>query len=65
MLFEHIGLSDQNRSLDLVACWNPPLTSPFVDSCIGTALDEEIEQEADCFGFLFDRLGITYRAAKM
>jgi prolyl oligopeptidase len=27
---------------------------------IGTALDEEIEQTADVFGFLFDQLGIRY-----
>jgi prolyl oligopeptidase len=31
---------------------------------IGTALDEEIEQSADVFGFLFDQLGIRYAAAK-
>jgi prolyl oligopeptidase len=30
---------------------------------IGTALDEEIEQQADADSFLFDQLGITYRAA--
>ncbi len=28
----------------------------------GTALDEEIEQEADMFGFLFDQLGVRYKA---
>jgi prolyl oligopeptidase len=28
---------------------------------IGTALDEEIEQQADVFSFLFDQLGIQYR----
>ncbi len=27
---------------------------------IGTALDEEIEQDADFFSFLFDQLGIKY-----
>jgi prolyl oligopeptidase len=27
---------------------------------IGTALDEEIEQDADVFSFLFDQLGISY-----
>jgi prolyl oligopeptidase len=30
---------------------------------IGTALDEEIEQDADVFGFLFDQLGIRYLPA--
>jgi prolyl oligopeptidase len=29
---------------------------------IGTALDEEIEQQADFFSFLFDQLGIKYSA---
>jgi len=27
---------------------------------IGTALDEQIEQDADLFSFLFDQLGIKY-----
>lgn len=31
---------------------------------IGTALDEEIEQGADVFSFLFDQLGIKYAAAE-
>jgi prolyl oligopeptidase len=30
---------------------------------IGTALDEEIEQGADVYSFLFDQLGINYTAA--
>jgi prolyl oligopeptidase len=30
---------------------------------IGTALDEEIEQDADVFSFLFDQLGIRYAPA--
>ncbi len=30
----------------------------------GTALSERIEQQVDVFAFLFDRLGIQYRAAK-
>jgi prolyl oligopeptidase len=30
---------------------------------IGTALDEEIEQDADVFSFLFDQLGIQYTPA--
>jgi prolyl oligopeptidase len=29
---------------------------------IGTALDEELEQGADVFSFLFDQLGIKYTA---
>jgi len=29
---------------------------------IGTSLDEEIEQTADIFSFLFDQLGIKYAA---
>jgi prolyl oligopeptidase len=28
---------------------------------IGTALDEEIEQGADLYSFLFDQLGIPYQ----
>jgi prolyl oligopeptidase len=32
---------------------------------MGTALDEAIEQDADCFSFLFDQLGIDYTAAGM
>jgi prolyl oligopeptidase len=28
----------------------------------GTALDEQIEEQADVFSFLFDQLGIQYRA---
>jgi prolyl oligopeptidase len=31
---------------------------------IGTALNEEIEQDADVFSFLFDQLGIAYSTAK-
>ena len=31
---------------------------------IGTALDEQIEEDADVFGFLFDQLGIQYTAGK-
>jgi len=31
---------------------------------IGTALDEEIEQDADVYAFLFDQLGINYTAGK-
>ena len=31
---------------------------------IGTALDEQIEQGADVFSFLFDQLGIKYTAAR-
>ena len=31
---------------------------------IGTALDEEIEQNADVFSFLFDQLGVAYVAVK-
>jgi prolyl oligopeptidase len=31
---------------------------------IGTALDEQIEQDADMFGFLFDQLGIQYNAGQ-
>jgi len=31
---------------------------------IGTALDEEIEEEADQFSFLFDQLGVKYAAEK-
>ena len=31
---------------------------------IGTALDEEIEQNADVFSFLFDQLGVPYVAVK-
>ncbi|HYA22793.1 MAG TPA: prolyl oligopeptidase family serine peptidase [Terriglobales bacterium] len=30
---------------------------------IGTAMDERIEQDADVFSFLFDQLGIQYKAA--
>jgi prolyl oligopeptidase len=30
---------------------------------IGTALDEQIEEAADVFSFLFDQLGIKYAAA--
>jgi prolyl oligopeptidase len=31
---------------------------------IGTALNEEIAQEADVFAFLFDQLGMSYRAVQ-
>ena len=31
---------------------------------IGTALDEQIEEQADVFSFLFDQLGIKYEAQK-
>ncbi len=31
---------------------------------IGTALNEEIAQEADVFAFLFDQLGMSYTAAQ-
>ena len=37
-------------------------TSSPPGTAIGTALDEEIEQEADMFSFLFDQLGIRYVA---
>jgi len=30
---------------------------------IGTALDEQIEQSADVFSFLFDQLGVKYAEA--
>lgn len=30
---------------------------------IGTALDEQIEQDSDVFSFLFDQLGIEYAPA--
>jgi hypothetical protein len=30
---------------------------------IGAPLDEQIEQDADGFGFLFDRLGVQYAPA--
>jgi hypothetical protein len=32
---------------------------------IGTALDEEIEERADVFSFLFDQLEIRYSAPPM
>ncbi len=30
---------------------------------IGTALDERIEEQADVLSFLFDQLGVSYRAS--
>ena len=39
-------------------------TSSSAGHGIGTALDEEIEQGADVFSFLFDQLGINYVAAE-
>lgn len=38
-------------------------TSSSAGHGIGTALDEEIEQDADVFSFLFDQLGIHYTGA--
>jgi prolyl oligopeptidase len=45
---------------------NPVLlrTTSSAGHGIGTALDEEIEQNADVFSFLFDQLGIRYTAAQ-
>lgn len=37
-------------------------TSSAAGHGFGTALDEQIEQEADTFSFLFDQLGIKYAA---
>lgn len=39
-------------------------TSSTAGHGIGTALDEEIEQGADFFSFLFEQLGINYAAAQ-
>jgi len=38
-------------------------TSASTGHGIGTALDEQIEQEADVFSFLFDQLGMRYAQA--
>jgi prolyl oligopeptidase len=38
-------------------------TSSAAGHGFGTSLDEEIEQDADVFSFLFDQLGIRYEAA--
>jgi len=40
-------------------------TSSSAGHGIGTALDEAIEQNADVSSFLFDQLGIQYKAAPM
>lgn len=39
-------------------------TSSAAGHGFGTALDEQIEEEADEFGFLFDQLGIKYAAGQ-
>jgi len=39
-------------------------TSSSAGHGIGTALDEEIEQNADVFGFLFDQLGVHYKTVE-
>ena len=39
-------------------------TSSAAGHGFGTALDEQIEEEADTFSFLFDQLGIKYAAGK-
>jgi prolyl oligopeptidase len=36
-------------------------TSSTTGHGIGTALSEEIAQEADIFAFLFDQLGVKYK----
>jgi prolyl oligopeptidase len=38
-------------------------TSSNAGHGFGTALDEQIEEEADAFSFLFDQLGMQYSAA--
>jgi prolyl oligopeptidase len=38
-------------------------TSSTAGHGIGTALDEQIEENADVFSFLFDQLGVDYKAA--
>ena len=38
---------------------------PSAGHGIGTALDEQIEQGADVFAFLFDQLGVTYAPAPL
>ena len=37
-------------------------TSSSTGHGIGTALDEQIEEDADVFGFLFDQLGVHYKS---
>jgi len=37
-------------------------TSSNAGHGIGTSLDEQLEQNADVFGFLFDQLGVQYGA---
>jgi prolyl oligopeptidase len=37
-------------------------TSSNAGHGIGTSLDEQLEQNADVFGFLFDQLGVPYGA---
>ena len=39
-------------------------TSSSAGHGIGTSLDEQIEQDADVFSFLFDQLGISYSARR-
>jgi len=38
-------------------------TSSNAGHGIGTSLDEQLEQNADVFGFLFDQLGVQYGVA--
>jgi prolyl oligopeptidase len=39
-------------------------TTAIAGHGIGTALDEQIEQGADIFSFLFDQLGVKYQATQ-